>query len=231
LAASLIYVVHSNQTKEQQPEEFEEPEIVVNHDPNKTYIYSNCYDGYLNIRSEPSAKSPVVGKVHNGPQGAELIRYQGNWAKVNVGGVIGYIYKNYTQRTPTEPVFVDPDFMIGAWGEDDYHSKDLLIFENGTFAFWDESMDSFTAVGKWYLERYDIILCQSYNMLYDCVEREDTRLRIFVDRRTLGDDYYTKLELISDTKAKKESYGGKIVRWTQPQLNAAQNHIRTFANR
>ena len=36
-------------------------------------VYSNSYDGYLNVRAQPTTKSQVLGTLRNGPEGAVLL--------------------------------------------------------------------------------------------------------------------------------------------------------------
>ena len=73
-------------------------------------VYSNAYDGYLNIRQRPTVKSSIIGQLRNGPKGAEFIGAEGNWIKVRYNGVEGYVSGSYVQYTPT--VAVDPDISV-----------------------------------------------------------------------------------------------------------------------
>lgn len=232
LAAIVVSLAGCGQKEKKNIEEVPaEPEIVVNHDPNKTYIYCNGYDGYLNIRERPTVKSRVLGKFYNGPQGAELIRYEGNWVKISVDGVVGYVNKPYTHTSPTKPVYHDPDFVIGAWGLDEENTNDLLIFDDGTFAFWNENTTPcIQGVGRWYLEGHDIILRQSYDMFFGEYSRKEMRWNIDAKAETM-DNRYKKLTLITDTKAEKEGYGGNTVRWAPSQLEQVKNRVSSYAKR
>ena len=42
-------------------------------------IYSNAYDGYVNVRQGPSAKSAKLGKLKNGPDYRVQLGVQGTW--------------------------------------------------------------------------------------------------------------------------------------------------------
>ena len=81
-------------------------------------VYSNAYDGYLNVRAQPTTKSQVVGKLNNGPEGAELLGVEGKWSKVRVNGVEGYVSSAYVQSTPTQPVYINANAILGMWSYD-----------------------------------------------------------------------------------------------------------------
>ncbi len=52
-------------------------------------------DNYVNIRSEPSTESEVVGKLYRGCA-ADILEYlEGDWVKIQSGDVKGYIASNY----------------------------------------------------------------------------------------------------------------------------------------
>ena len=52
-------------------------------------------DSYVNIRSEPSTESEVVGKLYRGCA-ADILEYlEGDWVKIQSGDVKGYIASNY----------------------------------------------------------------------------------------------------------------------------------------
>ena len=121
-------------------------------------VYSKCFDGYLNIREKPNAQSKILGKLSNGPQGAELISNDGKWSKVRVNGVVGYAWSKDLQSTPTEPVHIDAGAVIGFWSSIIYEhmTAHYDIKNNGKFVFYlggDEYGD-----GTWYLSRNKIIL-------------------------------------------------------------------------
>lgn len=81
--------------------DFESAVFIANHQYPKR-VYSNAYDGFVNIRQSPNGKSPILGVLRNGPDGAVLIGTEGEWKEVNCHGVVGYVSGKYVQDTPTE---------------------------------------------------------------------------------------------------------------------------------
>ena len=65
-------------------------------------VYSNAYDGFVNIRQAPQSKAPILGVLNNGPEGAILLGTEGEWKKINCNGIVGYVFGKYVQDTPTE---------------------------------------------------------------------------------------------------------------------------------
>lgn len=65
-------------------------------------VYSNAYDGFVNIRQAPESNAPVLGVLQNGPEGAILLGHEGEWVKIDCNGIEGYVYGKYVQNTPTE---------------------------------------------------------------------------------------------------------------------------------
>ena len=121
-------------------------------------VYSNMYDGYLNVRAEPSSKSKVVGTLRNGPEGAELLGVEGKWTKVNVNGVVGYIWSADTQSYPSDPVYIDASAVVGewAWCDENAHFDSCTIESKGDFYM--TGYLSMEASGKWHLSGHNIIL-------------------------------------------------------------------------
>ena len=120
-------------------------------------VYSNCYDGYLNVRQAPTTQSQIVGKLKNGSEGAELLGVEGTWSKVRVNGVVGYVASKYLQSTPTEAVYIDASAVIGDWGC--YHSYHTAIFKiksNGKFEY--TCYQGGDTTGSWYLSGYSLVL-------------------------------------------------------------------------
>ena len=60
-------------------------------------IYSNSYDGFVNIRQRPSAQSAILGELVNGGSPATFISSSGKWYKVSYNGIVGYVHKNYVK--------------------------------------------------------------------------------------------------------------------------------------
>ena len=123
----------------------------------KSKVYSKCFDGYLNIREKPNAQSKILGKLSNGPQGAELLSKDGKWSKVRVNGVVGYAWSKDLQSTPTEPVHIDAGAVVGEWywtGEGNEWGY-IDIKSNGKFDLYlsyDKCND-----GTWSLSRNKIV--------------------------------------------------------------------------
>ena len=120
-------------------------------------VYSNCYDGYLNIRAEPTSKSKILGTLPNGPKGAELLGVEGKWSKVRVNGVVGYIWSADVQSTPTDPVYISASDVVGTW--EWKNESSIAVFKiksNGKFEFYDAEIDE-TRQGTWYLSRNSIV--------------------------------------------------------------------------
>ncbi len=53
-------------------------------------------DGYVNVRSEPSEDSEIVGKLYNHSAGTWLDK-QGDWYKIESGNVVGFVKGEYVQ--------------------------------------------------------------------------------------------------------------------------------------
>ena len=148
-----------------------EPEIEV------PMVYANSYDGYLNVRAQPTTQSQILARLNNGPDGAELLGVEGSWSKVRVNGVVGYVSSKYLQSTPTDPVYIDASAVVGDWLGD--CSGVLTIKSNGkfehTFGF---SAMSETVGGSWYLSRKSVVLKYSNGTVVIC----------YVDGQTMSSD-------------------------------------------
>lgn len=59
-------------------------------------VVAAAYDGYVNIRRGPSAKSSIIGEMINGDGSATYLGQSGNWYKVNFRGTVGYVHKDHT---------------------------------------------------------------------------------------------------------------------------------------
>lgn len=127
-----------------------EPEVIM--------VYSNCYDGYLNVRAEPSSKSQIVGRLCNGPEGAELLGVEGAWTQVRVNDIVGYIWSADTQSYPSDPVYIDASVVVGEWVWcDEYaHFDSCTIESNGDFYM--SGYLSMDTSGTWHLSGHNIVL-------------------------------------------------------------------------
>lgn len=166
-------------------------------------VYSNAYDGYLNIRQRPTVKSTILGQLRNGPRGAEYIGAEGNWIKVRYNGVEGYVSGSYIQYTPT--VAVDPDISVewlqGVWlkpvgGYGEYY----FIFDNGTYARTHVYGD--LSYGKYMLEGRSIVFMNKYivpNANYGTDHIAVERCQIDLVGKKVGSmthyEFYTEREL------------------------------------
>lgn len=132
-----------------------------------TMVYSNCYDGYLNVRAQPSAKSQVVGTLHNGPAGAELLGVEGKWTKVRVNGIEGYIWSADTQFTPTEPVHISASAVVGQWvWSNGSYINTYEIYSNGKFDY--TTRDDQEGEGTWYLSGNNLVLKHAGGRIVTC---------------------------------------------------------------
>ena len=50
--------------------------------PLEIRIYSNAYDGYVNVRTRPNAKSAILGRLKNGQDYLVQLGVEGKWTKV-----------------------------------------------------------------------------------------------------------------------------------------------------
>lgn len=137
--------------------EEDEDEDDKNEDGALPMVYSNCYDGYLNVREEPSSKSKILSTLPNGPDGAELLGVEGKWSKVRVNGVVGYIWSADVLSTPTEPVYISTSDVVGTWGCAE--TGPLTINSNGKFShrLGLSAIDAIVMEGTWHLTRDKIV--------------------------------------------------------------------------
>lgn len=156
LATAMLFTVSFAGAKES-TETTNEVNLTVVAPATSPMVYSNCYDGYLNVRQAPTTKSQIVGKLKNGYEGAELLGVEGTWSKVRVNGVVGYVASKYLQSTPTEPVYVDASAFIGQWARVHMNGgTSFTIKSNGKFTR--ESTSGASYSGSWYLAGDKLIL-------------------------------------------------------------------------
>ena len=132
-------------------------EICEDDEPEVVMVYSNCFDGYLNVRAAASTKSQVLGILRNG-EAAELLSIEGKWTKVRVNGIEGYIWSADTQSTPSDPVYISSASVIGEWEWcDEYaHFDSCTIKSNGDFYL--SGYLSGDVSGKWHLSGHNLVL-------------------------------------------------------------------------
>ena len=120
-------------------------------------VYSNSYDGYLNVRAGASTTSQVLGILRNG-EAAELLSIEGKWTKVRVNGIEGYIWTADTQTTPSDPVYISSASVIGewVWADANAHFDTCTVESNGDFNLY--GYLSGDVSGKWHLSGHNLVL-------------------------------------------------------------------------
>ena len=124
-------------------------------------VYSNAFDGFVNMRKEPSYSAEKVGKLKNGSEGAVLLEDKGDWKKVDVSGTIGWVPSKYLQSTPTIEYTgeVDAEWLEGIWGADGGYV--LMLFNNGV---WEYGYDDAIAHGKYIMQNNEVKLIPTWVM-------------------------------------------------------------------
>ena len=125
-------------------------------------VYSNAYDGFVNIRQTPNGNAPILGVLRNGPEGAVLLGAEGAWSKVDCNGIVGYVASKYIQNTPTE-VFeywgvLKKDASVYRFTENDLRpltAKELTYLRNSIYAkhgyvFDSEELNNYFKQISWY---------------------------------------------------------------------------------
>lgn len=122
-------------------------------------VYSNAYDGFVNVREAPTTKSAILGKLRNGEDYLVQVAVEGNWIAVQWHGMIGYVNKSMVGNNPWNPVYheVSADEIAGWYYFD---SDDVLIFNNGKFARVGGSEYGYVEYeyGTWKFEGTEIVL-------------------------------------------------------------------------
>lgn len=144
------------------------PSVYHEDEPEVVMVFSNMYDGYLNVRAEPSTKSQVLGTLRNGPEGAELLSAEGKWTKVRVDGIEGYVWSAYLQSVPSEPVYISASAVVGEWlwSDESAHMDSYTIKSDGKF--YQSGYLSMEEEGTWYLSGHNIILKYSDGRTIAC---------------------------------------------------------------
>jgi hypothetical protein len=105
-------------------------------------VFSNAYDGFVNIRQSPQGKAPILGVLRNGPEGAVLLERGNDWTMVNCQGIVGYVATQYIQDTPTE------EFQGSALSNE---LLDLFGRDASVYLFTDSDLRSLSAKDLTYL--------------------------------------------------------------------------------
>lgn len=146
-------VQQEQQAKQEQPSQ----------NPTEERIYANAYDGYVNIRKQPTNKSAKLGQFRNGPEGAILLEDLGKWVKIMVGGVTGYVLKQFTQRTPTIAYTgnVSADWIEGVYYYDGYA---YTIYNNG---YWQSGYNFHGLRGYYIMQKNEVKLVAEWQFVFD----------------------------------------------------------------
>lgn len=120
-----------------------------------TRVYSCGFDGFVAVRESASSKSKIIGRFNNGPEGAILLEDLGEWFKVDVSGLVGYVYKKYVTSTPTIAYKgkVDVNWIAGIW-YGPLHGG-LAIFNNG---YWYEDCSWLIYEGYYIMQNNEVKL-------------------------------------------------------------------------
>lgn len=199
-------------------------EVVEEEISDEPRVYSNAYDGYTNVRKEPSAKAEVLGKLRNGSDYAVLLGQSGDWIEVEHDGEVGYVLEKYVSDTPSEPVTVDVDgdWLEGVWFTNGGWTC-YLIFNTGKYVKQGEWYEDIT-YGKWHLEGNEIVLtatyCNKQSRWWDDSFKSE-RLVIDEENGTVGgvlkSDVYESLE-------EDEEAGGSMV-FSKEEFKAEKKRI------
>lgn len=202
-------------------------------------IYANSHDGFLNIREEPSAKSPILGVIYNGAAGAEHLGVvDGDWIKVNKGGIEGYVHRNYVQKVPAAPVTIETEALVGVWtcsvGKGD-NTTAILFFKDGTYAEADNA-SLVKTIGQWTMGEGKIQLKQTYDMVKKKRARAKTTLlvvrrdniRHLLNEEREPEDLRGELYARPKSKANKGGEDEREYGWPQAQYDQVKAAITPY---
>lgn len=117
-------------------------------------VYSCAYDGFVNIRQQPTNQSAKLGQFRNGPDGATLLEDLGTWMKIcTADGITGYVLSRYVQYTPTVAYTgrVSANWVEGIWPV----GFEISIYNNG---YWETGNDWCFAKGYWIMQNNEVKL-------------------------------------------------------------------------
>ena len=182
--------------------------------PASIKVYSNAYDGYINIRETPTSKGTVIGVLKNGPEGALCLSQTGEWTKIDYNGVTGYVYTKYLTDSPTEEVTItiDINWLKGIW-RNDTEQYAYMIFNNGTFAI--QSTSGTLSYGTYMLKGSDI----EFSTFMSTIQRYG----IDLSSNKIG--LLQKQDFLNESES--HNHIGDLM-WTESQYRALRNEIRTW---
>ncbi len=117
---------------------------------------------YLNIRSEASEESEVVGKLYIG-SGATILEEGEEWTKIESGDVVGYVKNEYTMRNDEAGEYAESNLP-----------KEATVTTETLFVREDQSVES-TCIGL-----------VSEGNAYKVVESSDEWIKIEADDNVVG---------------------------------------------
>lgn len=164
-------------------------------------VYSNAYDGYINIRESPHSNAPVIGVFKNGPDGAILLSREGDWTKIEYNGIVGYVYTKYVQDVPTV-AYTGTATIDQIAGVYDNFGFSLFLYFDGTYCIGGEA--SVLERGRYILQNNEVKLMPLYS---DFSESEKQILPIDVANKKVGD--YKKQPFLTESEISraKAKYG------------------------
>lgn len=161
------------------------------------FIYANAYDGFVNVRAQPSAKSAKLGELKNGPNYLVKLGVEGNWTKVKWQNGVGYVNSSLVGDTPWKPVTlnIDANWIEGQYS---FNHCDWFIFSNGRYVcFWNCSPWEY---GVWRFEGNEIVLTTKIVTEYEercqlgCCVGNEKRMEVDEQDSTLGGMFKRTLE-------------------------------------
>ena len=180
--------------------------------PYEVRVYSNAYDGFVNVRQAPTLKSTVLGKLKNGEEYLVQLGVQGNWVVVDWYGMTGYVNKSVVGSTPWKPVYlnVDSNWLQG-WYTNGYTS--YLVFSNGKYASVHQYGD--LTYGVWRFEGTDIVFkaksVTDYGRSCNNYVGQEERYGVSVSSKSFGGYKKQALRPNSYYYSSDEYYSGDMV--------------------
>lgn len=126
----------------------------------KTKVYSCSFDGFVNIRMAANSWSTILGRLDNGPEGAEFISQDGNWTLIKFKGITGYVLSSLIQHSATEKVTsgVTPAWVYGYWHDPTGSAlpvgAKIYIDQAGNYKIL--SRGAWVCTGKYYFKGNDV---------------------------------------------------------------------------